>query len=359
MTRQIDQIKPLLKSRKRIAIVCHARPDGDAIGSSLGLYHYLKHLGHEVRVVVPNSYAEFLQWLPGDDTVIDHYKQSAAGSLMVDSAEIVFCLDFNNPTRVEGLTKVLRKTKAIKIMIDHHRDPEPFAKFRYWDPEASSTAELIYEFICDMGDGAIFSEHKERFKDLALCLYVGMLTDTGSFKYTNTSPKTFRIAGDLLAFRLDIEEINDRIYNTFTTDRLTFFGYCLSEKMEIFPEYKTGLIHVTKEEIERFRVKTGYTEGLVNYPLSIKGIVFAVLIIDRISQIKLSFRSKGNFDVERFAKANFSGGGHEKASGGSSKETLEETVARFKALLPLEPGLANPAAEDQEPAESETPKTEG
>lgn len=329
----LSELTQLLKTNQRIAIIGHARPDGDAIGSSLGLYHYLKSQGHEARVVVPNGYAEFLKWLPGEDTIVDYQKEGAAGALILDSADIIFCLDFNDPARVENMTRKLVASEAVKVMIDHHRDPKEFTDYRFWDDSASSTAELIWRFLEELG------ESDKVTYDTAVNLYTGMMTDTGCFRYSNTSPRTLEIASKLLAFKLDVETMYSRIYHTFTEDRLRFFGHCLTNKMQIFPEYHTGVIHVSRQELTDFNVRTGYTEGLVNYPLSIEGIRFSTLIIDRTSQIKLSFRSKGEYNVEQFASAHFEGGGHRNASGGSSHLDLEQTLAKFISLLPEQEGL--------------------
>lgn len=329
----LQELQSILANPRRIAIVTHARPDGDAVGSSLGLWHYLKLRGHDARIVVPNAYAEFLQWLPGQEYIVDAQREGAAASLILDDAELIFCLDFNVPARLEALALKLMKSSATRVLIDHHRDPDHFTRFVWHDVNASSTAELVYTFLDLLGElDAITCE-------AALCLYVGMLTDTGSFRYSNTTPQTLRIAAALVEFGLDVEDIYARIYQTFSADRLRFFGYCLSEKMQLFPEYQTGLITVTQEELERFRVKTGDTEGLVNFPLNISGILFAVLLIDRGNLRKMSFRSRGEFNVDQFARENFNGGGHKNASGGASSESLEQVEKQLIALLPLQDGL--------------------
>ena len=318
----------------RIVITTHARPDGDAIGSSLGLCHYLRKKGHEAKVVVPNSYADFLRWIPGQELVLDYQRSRSECTKVFKQADIIFCLDFNHPDRIESLRKELDESRAPVVMIDHHRNPSDFAKWQYWSIEASSTAELVFDFITlVMGDEGLMD------KDIATGLYTGILTDTGSFQYNSTTPNTHRVTSELLKFGLDKKGIYDRIYSTFSEDRLRFFGHCLSNKMEIFPEFQTGLIWVTQEEINRFRVRTGDTEGLVNYPLSIQGVIFSALIIDRIAQIKISFRSRGDYSVEQFAKRHFSGGGHKNASGGTSYDSLDVTVARFKQLIKEEPDL--------------------
>ncbi len=334
LMQDLTELKQYLSQPRRIAIVTHARPDGDAVGSSLGLYHYLILRGHEVRVVVPNAYADSLAWLPGEETIVDYQKSSAAAALILDDAELIFCLDFNVPARLEAMSQRLLKSSATRVLIDHHRDPDHFTRYVWHDIGASSTAELVYTFLEELGELSMLN------RDAALCLYIGMMTDTGSFRYSNTTPATLRVAAALLEFGLDVEEVYERIYHTFSTDRMRFFGHCLVNKMQVFPEYRTGLIVVNQQELEDFRVKTGDTEGLVNYPLSISGIQFAILLIDRGNLRKMSFRSKGSFNVDQFAREHFSGGGHKNASGGASTETLDAVHQRIIQLLPLTQGLA-------------------
>ncbi len=336
----IHAIRELLAQPRRIAIVTHARPDGDAVGSSLGLAHSLRSREHQVQVVVPNAYADFLAWLPGQEAIIDHQKEPEQAAQALEQAELIFCLDFNVPARLEALAQKLLRSPATRILIDHHRDPEHFTRYRWHDTAASSTAELVYTFLEQLDALSWLN------RDAAECLYVGMLTDTGSFRFSSTSPDTFRIAGLLLGYGLDIELIYERIYHTFTEDRMRFFGHSLLNKMQIFPGYRTGLIVINQQELEQYRVRTGDTEGLVNYPLSISGIVFAALIIDRGNLRKMSFRSKGQFNVDQFARDHFNGGGHRNASGGQSTDSLDKVVEQFTALLPHTAGLAEtvPAA---------------
>lgn len=324
----------LLQERpRRIVIISHSRPDGDAVGSSLGLYHVLRHQGHEVSVVLPNAFPEFFNWLPGSGQIIDFQLSPAAAGDALDQAEYIFCLDFNVPARLESMSQRFLKTSATRVMIDHHRDPDNFCRYQWHDIAASSTAELIYTFLAELDWLGLLDA------EAAVCLYTGVLTDTGSFRFSNTSPQTMRVTAALMEFGLDAEQIYERVYHTFSEDRMRFFGHCLVNKMQIFHQYKTGLIVVNQEELNRFNVGTGDTEGLVNYPLSIYGIVFAVLVIDRGNLRKLSFRSKGQFNVDQFARDHFSGGGHRNASGGFSSQGLDAVVRRFSSLLPNYPEL--------------------
>lgn len=328
-------LKDILSSPKKIVITTHHKPDGDAIGSSLGLYNYLKKKNHEVTVITPNDYAEFIHWLPGDASVIEYEKackqeesKSKVESL-VDDADYIFCLDFNRLHRINELGKLVGKSGAKKILIDHHLDPDNFADYALCRIPSSSTAELIYEFIIEK-----MNDEKLLDKDIATCLYVGIMTDTGSFRFDSTTPEVHRIAARLLEYDINHAHIHERIYNSFSENRLKFFGFCLQERMQVFPEYKTVLIHVENEKLKEYNISTGDTEGLVNYALSIYGTVFGALMIDRGEIIKMSFRSIGNFDVNAFAGKHFEGGGHKNAAGGKSHASLKAAVDKFINLLP-------------------------
>ncbi len=314
---------------KSAIITTHHKPDGDAMGSSLGLYHFLKKFVSHVQVVTPTDYAENLFWLPGNSTVLDWEKDQTQGEELLKNADLIFCLDFNRLSRINYMGEVVRQTSAQKVMIDHHLEPEEFSDFTYWNPTASSTCELVYRWI----------EHYfgscEVSKEVATCLYTGLMTDTGNFQHNNTKPDTLRLAADLMELGAEHHNIHSNIYDTFSVMRSKLFGYCLYEKMEIIPECRTALIYLNAEELKRFEVRTGDTEGLVNFGLGIKNIVLSVLIIDRTERVKMSFRSKGDFAVNEFAGKYFHGGGHKNASGGQSEDSLENTVALFKEKIQL------------------------
>ena len=329
---QLNSIGPLIekiraREYKKAVITTHHKPDGDAMGSSLGLYAFLKHHIETVHVITPTDYAEFLHWMPGHNDVINWEEKEVEARKLTEEADVIFCLDFNRLSRINEYGEVVRNCKAEKVLIDHHLEPEHFEDYALWNPSSSSTAELIFHFI------------KHHFglenisKDCATCLYTGVMTDTGNFQYNNTNSTTHMVAADLLDQGADHVRIHEKIYDVFSPDRSKLFGYCLLHKLEYMPELRTALMYLNKEELERFNVQTGDTEGLVNLGLGLKGCVLSVLIIDRTKMVKMSFRSKGNFAVNEYAAKYFNGGGHRNASGGQSDEPLEMVVARFKNTI--------------------------
>lgn len=324
----IIQIKELLNSPKNIVITTHRNPDGDAMGSCLGLFHFLILKKHTAKVVTPTVYPAFLHWLPGNDEVIDHTVEKARAEELITKADVIFCLDLNSLARTYKLDSPLEKSKAIKILIDHHPHPEDFAKYTLSDTDACSTAELIFDFICMLGGEQLLN------KDIATCLYAGIMTDTGSFSHASTTAKSHRIAAALIEAGADNGKIHNLVFHNNSEDRIRFLGYCLSEKMKVFQEYKTAYISITKEELKKFNHKRGDTEGLVNYATSIENICFSVLFVEREDIIKMSFRSTNNFPVNEFARKYFDGGGHINAAGGEFKGGLDEAVDKFIALLP-------------------------
>ncbi|MBA3970973.1 MAG: DHH family phosphoesterase [Bacteroidetes bacterium] len=326
--KQVKEVKALLSKPKNIVIVTHWSPDGDAMGSSLGLYNYLMQLKHTVTVITPNDYPSFLFWLPGNKKVIDFSKKPKPAKSAVAKADLIFCLDFNSLKRIDSLGDEVGKASAIKFIIDHHLQPEGFAKYMLHDVKACSTCELIYEFMQLMGHKKLLT------KDIANCLYTGIMTDTGSFRFPSTTAKTHRIIGDLLAAGAENAEIHNRIYDGNTEDKIKLLGYSLSEKLVVMKEYKTAFFSLTAAELKKYNYRKGDTEGVVNYALSIEGIRFAAFFVERDGLIKTSFRSKGAFDVNLFSRKNFNGGGHANAAGGVSDVNMEKTLAKFTSLLP-------------------------
>ena len=326
----MQEIRQLIVGDKslNIVITTHHKPDADALGSSLGLYHYLSGLGHKATVVSPTDYPFNLCWMPGEKGVINFEEDEKKAVSLVNNADIVFCLDFNDLKRINDLGPIVGECNALKVMIDHHRNPVGFDDARYWTIHTSSTAELIYDFIVSNGHQSHLT------KDIASCIYAGIMADTGSFRFSSTSSHTHRIAAELIDLGADSAKIHALLLDNFSLERYRLMGYVLYEKLEIFPEYNTALVHLTHDELVRFNVRTGDTEGFVNFGLGIKGIVFSALIIDRSVMVKMSFRSQGNFPCNDFAASHFNGGGHLNAAGGASHESLEETVNKFKALLP-------------------------
>jgi len=324
----VQEIKSILTgSAKKILITAHYKPDGDAIGSSLGLFHVLKSLGHYVTVMMPSYYPEFLQWIPGNEEVVIFTQHIPNGIGIINDAEIIFALDYNEFSRTNGMSVYLRDAKAIKIMIDHHLNPEPFADLTISEPKASSTCELVFDFICDIGQESLVS------KNVADALFTGLLTDTGCFKY-NTNPRVHEVASKLMQCGADPETINRYVFDCFSQDRLQLIGYSLSERLEVLPEFHTAIIPLSTEDYQKFNFKIGDNEGLVNYPLMLKNVVMSILVSETDEIVKLSFRSKGGFAVNELAGKYFQGGGHKNASGGRSRKTLTQTVERLKKLLP-------------------------
>ena len=318
-----------IKDRKltSVVITTHHKPDGDAMGSTLGLCAFLKHFVSDVVVCTPTDYAENLFWLPGNADVLDFEAVPDLVAQKVALADAVFCLDFNRLSRINQLGDLVRESKAVKVMMDHHLEPEEFADFTYWNHQSSSTCELVYLWIKD-AFGADFVD-----ADIATCLYTGLMTDTGNFQHNNTKPFTLRLAADLMEHGANHLDIHANIYDVFSLDRSKLFGYSLYKKLEIIPECRTALIHLDRDELRKFNVQTGDTEGLVNFGLGLKDIVFSVLIIDRTERVKMSFRSKGTFPANEFAGKYFEGGGHRNASGGQSTDNLEATVAKFRQAV--------------------------
>ncbi|MBV8251184.1 MAG: DHH family phosphoesterase [Chitinophaga sp.] len=319
----IEEIKPLLESPKKVVITMHQKPDADAMGSSLAMYHYLIQKGHEVTVISPTNFPDFLKWMPAADLVIDFESSNDKAMAALDGVQLLFCLDFNAIYRTKNMAPFLEKLECTKILIDHHLEPQPSFDYGVSDTSASSTAQLVYETIYKLG------EEKYINLDIAACIYAGTVTDTGSFRFSSTTARVHRMVADLMDRGLKHEIIHQNIYDNFLENRLRFLGHSLLNRMEVFYEYNTAMLAIPYSDLKRFDLMTGDTEGLVNFLLSIQGIKLAALIIDRNVEVKLSFRSKGDFDVNTFARKYFDGGGHFNASGGRSTDPLDKTIERF------------------------------
>jgi phosphoesterase RecJ-like protein len=321
-------IQEKLNQPASISILSHRSPDGDSLGSSLAVYQLLKQMGHTVTVITPDVMPEFLQWLPAADTVLAYDSNTDQVAKKVAEAEIIFCLDFNNPSRLGPLEEVFKQNKeAFVINIDHHQEPLDFADLQLTVPGASSTAELIYDFIIDNGYKELMN------KGIATCIYTGLLTDTGSFRFSSTSAKVHRIVSELFAYDIAPDKIFREVFDSYSVDRLKLLGFALNEKLRIYPEAKLAIIPLTQEELKRFNFKRGDTEGLVNYPLSIKNIGISVLITEKDGLVKLSFRSKGEKPVNQIAKEYFEGGGHLNAAGGISVVSVDATVNKLENIF--------------------------
>ncbi|WP_298150410.1 bifunctional oligoribonuclease/PAP phosphatase NrnA [Flavobacterium sp.] len=324
----IRGIKQLLSEPRRIAIIPHRSPDGDAMGSTLGLWHYLIGLGHQPFVIAPNEFPDFLAWLPGSERVIIYEKDKEAGTKLLRAAEIVFTLDFNALHRTGEMEHVLAALKVPFVMIDHHQKPDGYAKYRYSDTAFGSTCEMLYNFIRMMGDETRIDTK------IATCIYTGIVTDSGSFRYPSTTSATHHIVADLISKGIDNSEIHTLLFDNNSFDRLQLIG-CALQNMKVFPEYKTAYITLSQKELDQHHYVKGDTEGIVNYGLTIKGIIFAAIFIEHKDEniIKISFRSQGDFDVNQFARDHFNGGGHINAAGGKSNQSLKETILKFETII--------------------------
>lgn len=325
----ISALASVFHSNSNIAIVTHSNPDGDTIGSALALADVLNALGNQAKVIIPNMYPGFLAWMSGLDQAIVFDKQARMAKDVVRDAKYIISVDHNALSRAGNLYEDLNKSAAIRIMIDHHIDPvyENY-DLSYWDIHVSSTAELVYRLFEELGVTQFIST------SVAENLYVGIMTDTGSFKYSINNPATFRVAAELIARGADGERLNRLVYDTFSEKRLRLFGFSILERMTVLPQYKTAVIALSMDDLKEFDYQIGDTEGLSNFPLSMQHINMTVLITEKKDQIRLSFRSKGNFSVNTFARTHFEGGGHPNAAGGTSRTTLAETVEKLLTVLP-------------------------
>jgi phosphoesterase RecJ-like protein len=324
---QIDHLTAFLSQPRKIVITTHFKPDGDAMGSTLALYNYLVSKKHKVKAVVPSEYPSFLNFLKGNEKVVDFLKKPKQVAKCFNEAELIFCLDFNESKRVEEMETVMMDNQAIKVVIDHHLDPKIKCDYLFSFPESCATCELIFHFIKAL-------DAKYRFKpEVAECIYTGIMTDTGSFRFSSMSADTHRVIATLLDSGMNHVKVHETISDTFTEERTRFLGYCLKEKMQVIHAFRAAYIAVNKSELEQYNHQTGDTEGIVNYPLSISGIQMSALFTEKDDGIKISFRSKGNFSVRELAAKFFNGGGHKNASGGKFMGSLDEAVERFIASL--------------------------
>lgn len=322
------KFKTLLKSAKNIVIVTHYSPDGDAMGSSLGLYHYLTQIGKSVKVIVPNAYPDFLHWLPANNKVLVFEKDEAKAEKTIHKADCIFTLDFNTFKRLEKLGDILQTSTAPKVLIDHHQQPDQYAKLYFHDVKACSTCELVFDLIVGLGDKKLID------KKIAACLYTGLMTDTGSFRYPSVTAKTHTVIAELLKTGIIPSDIHGAVYDTYSADRLKLVGFALSQKMTVMKDLPVAFFALNHSDLQKFNYQKGDTEGLVNYPFGIKGIKVCAFFNEAPEgYIKISFRSKGKIDVNTFARKYFNGGGHINAAGGKSMLNLTETVKSFENLV--------------------------
>lgn len=326
--KKIEELYPQLIEPRKVVITTHQKPDADAMGASLALKHFLVKLGHSVTVISPTNWAGWVNWMPGAHEVLDYEKEKAKADKILDEAECLFCLDFNIFHRTKSMAGRLQQLNCTKILIDHHQEPDE-ASFNYGisNTSKSSTCEMIFDFITESG-------HADKIdKVISECIYAGVVGDTGSFRFSSTHAGVHRLVAILKEKGLEHTHVHEQLFDNFLENRLRFVGHVLLNRMEVFYEYNTVLIAIPKADLLKYDIKTGDTEGLVNYPQTIQGIKLVALVIDRDEERKWSFRSKGDFDCNTFARKYFEGGGHFNASGGRSSDTLENTVRRFKEVL--------------------------
>lgn len=324
----IQAIQLLLSTPKKIAIIPHRGPDGDAMGSTLGLYHFLLKNKHHPVVVSPNDFPDFLAWMPGSETIKIFEKDKQNCTQILEEAELIFTLDFNALHRTGEMEHLLAKLTAPFVMIDHHQKPDDYAVVTYSDTSFGSTCEMLYNFISHLGKKADID------KTIGTCIYTGILTDSGSFRFPKTTGTTHRIVAELIDLGVENTEIPSLLFDNSSFGRLQILGRAL-QNMKVITEHKTAYTTLTQEELNSFDYVKGDTEGIVNYGLSIKGIVFTAIFIENKEEkiIKISFRSQGDFDVNQFARDYFNGGGHRNAAGGKSEVSMEETIQKFEDLV--------------------------
>ena len=330
----MTNLHSVISSAQHVVLLTHQSPDGDAMGSSLAMYHYIKSLDKDAQVIVPNAFPDFLAWMPGADTVLLYDAQTAEANSSLEEADLVICTDFNAPSRIGTLGDKMLTLACPKLMIDHHLHPADFADFIVSEPEASSTCELVYEVLTTL--------NAKLSTDIATCLYTGLMTDTGNFSYNSNRPQIYSIISHLVAAGANKDEIYNAVFNQYSVERMKMVGYCLYQKMRVFPEHHTALIYLSRKELYRFNFQKGDAEGIVNMPLQSKDIHYSVFMREDkatpdemeknggiSTKIKLSFRSQGDRPVNIFASKVFNGGGHANASGGEFYGPLQDAVQLF------------------------------
>lgn len=324
----ISYLLKLLEEKSDVLITTHYNPDGDAIGSSLALYHFLSSRGIKSKVLIPNELPLFLQWMPGVKEAFIYTENIEQGNALLASADLIFCMDYNGLGRVKLFTDQLRATNATRILIDHHIQPENEFDIIFSEISVSSTSELLYQIISKAGLISGIT------KNMAECFFVGVMTDTGSFSFNCNRPETFEIAADLIRTKMDVERVHRMVYDTYSESRMRLLGHCLGSSMKVLPQFATAYIWLTKDDLEKYDYQQGDTEGVVNYALSIQNVAVAALFTERDDRVRVSLRSKGEFSVNEFARAHFNGGGHRNAAGGDIFKNMPDTLSWFESLLP-------------------------
>ncbi len=326
MSIQLEEIKDILSRPQKVVITNHINPDGDAMGSALALSIFLKDRGHDVQVIIPNEGPSFLHWLPQSSEVLIFQEAPEKATELIKSADILFSLDYNTPSRAGEMGELFSEAKAIKILIDHHQEPDSFPDYTFSDTSKGSTCQMVYEWIRDLGYESAIN------LDMAQNIYTGILTDSGSFRFSSTTPETHRIVANLLELGVKPDQVYQNIFDTATLSRYKLLGILL-DKMEIIPEKNTAIMNLSLSDMNQWNAQKGDTEGFVNYGLGVNGVVLAAFFKEDEGKIKISFRSKGEVDVNQLARQHFSGGGHKNAAGGMSTLSLEDTIKKFKSLI--------------------------
>jgi bifunctional oligoribonuclease and PAP phosphatase NrnA len=324
-----NKLNDLLNRPAHILLVSHYNPDGDAIGSILALYHYLKKKGHEISLMVPNDFPDFLKWMVDADKIVVYFRQQKIVSKIIAECDIIICADFNDVTRLRDLGPKLASSKAVKVLIDHHPAPDDIFKILLSNTSASSTAEIVYKYICHAGDRQLIDN------TIAECIYCGIMTDTGCFSFNSSNPETFNIVADLLTTGMNKDKIFNRVYDNFSYDRMKLLGYCLNKKMKVLSDLHAAYIFLSRKEIAKYNFKPGDSEGFVNLPFSIEGVNITALFLEKKEEIRISMRSRGGFAVNNLCEKYFEGGGHKNAAGGESHLSMKKTVEKFEKLLEL------------------------
>jgi len=327
INKDIRAVDALLNDKSPVLLVTHINPDGDAIGSTMAMYHYLKKKGNKVWAMTPNDFPQFLAWVEASSDIIIFQKNKELAQAVIAEAKYIICIDFNGYARLKELGPLLEAANAMKVLIDHHPQPDNGFIYKIHDTKAPATAQLVFKFIKESGNIELLD------KTIATCIYTGMMTDTGVFSYNINNSETFRVIADLLDAGIDRDLIYDNVFNNFSHHRMRLMGYCLNEKMVVLPHLHAAYIWLTKKEMEKFSFETGDTEGFVNMPFAIKGINITALFTEKHDHVRVSMRSRGEFDVNKVCLKYFSGGGHKNAAGGESKAPIKEVIKEFEKIL--------------------------
>ncbi|MBR6601696.1 MAG: DHH family phosphoesterase [Bacteroidaceae bacterium] len=325
----IERLGQVIDGNKMFVLTCHAGPDGDALGSTLGMAHYLQALGKEAVVIVPDAYPDFLAWMPGSQEIVRFDKYGEKAGLMIAMADVIMAMDYNALSRVDDMGALIEKAKAVKVLVDHHLHPDAFCDISFSYPQLSSTCEVVFRLVMAMGG------YDRLTKQACECLYAGVMTDTGNFSYGPCTQELYLIVSMLMQKEINKDRIYNKVFNNYSEGRLRLMGYVLYEKMRVFPEEHAALITLSREEMKRFDFNKGDTEGLVNIPLQMKGIYFSAFLREDTEKdvIRVSLRSQGTFPCNKFAAKYFNGGGHLNASGGQYDGTLQGAIGVFEEAL--------------------------